>query len=150
MATHDIEPRLETTKHRVDNGEGWRLELTCYRHPERFDPARRPAVMVPGYCMNTHVLSYHPGGPSTVERLCQEGIEVWTAHLRGQGDSHHISGSPHFGFEDHALVDFPTVRRFVLDETRTGADMLDAVGCSVGGDRPVRLPRPPPRGPRHR
>lgn len=90
-------------------------------------------LLIPGYCMNTTPLVYHPNGPSLVEFLAEDGIEVWTANLRGQGDTRSIGGQRNVGFEKLALVDLATAVDAVLDRTTTGADRVDLVGCSLGG-----------------
>jgi pimeloyl-ACP methyl ester carboxylesterase len=112
--------------------DGWQLDVKRFVNPRTLVPGRRPIVMVPGYCMNTFILSYHPRGTSMVGHLVDQGFEVWTANLRGQGDSRLRGGNRRYGFQHLALNDFPLVRDLVLEETRTGAEMIDAVGCSLG------------------
>jgi pimeloyl-ACP methyl ester carboxylesterase len=122
---------------RPHNNDGWRLDVTRYYDPERLDRAKRPVVMIPGYGMNTFILNFHPTGTSMVAYLCEEGFEVWTANLRGQGGSKKIGGTLKYGFNELGLVDFPVVMDLVLDETETDTDRPDgdkvhAVGCSLG------------------
>ncbi|MBA2664430.1 MAG: alpha/beta fold hydrolase [Bradymonadaceae bacterium] len=114
------------------NAAGWNLEIRRFSDPARLDKSRRPIVMIPGYCMNTFILSYHPAGTSMVHYLVEHGFEVWTANLRGQGGSRRIQGPRKYGFRELALVDFPRVRDFVLANTATEAKIFDAVGCSLG------------------
>lgn len=116
-----------------DNRHGWQLDVKRYSDPGRLVPGRRPIVMVPGYCMNTFILGFHPRGRSMVEHLVHEGFEVWTANLRGQGGSLRQGGSENYGFQDLSLVDIPRVRDLVLEHSasaQTGA--IDVVGCSLG------------------
>ncbi|MFU8806740.1 MAG: alpha/beta fold hydrolase, partial [Bradymonadaceae bacterium] len=117
---------------RPHNRAGWQLEIKRFVNPGTLVPGRRPVLMIPGYCMNTFILSYHPRGMSMVAYLVDQGFEVWTANLRGQGDSKRRGGDRRYGFQDLALVDFPVVRDLVLNETRTDALEFDAVGCSLG------------------
>lgn len=117
---------------RPHNRAGWQLEIKRFVNPRTLIAGRRPLVMIPGYCMNTFILSYHPRGTSMVGHLVDQGFEVWTANLRGQGGSKMGSGNRRYGFQDLGLVDFPVVRDLVLDETRTDADALDVIGCSLG------------------
>lgn len=122
----------------VDNGAGWQLALTRFWDPDRLDRSRRPIVMVPGYAMNSFILSFHPSGPSMISYLVADGLEVWTTDLRAQGGSRrtgrrrlmHI-GDP-FGLGELALDDLPAMIARVRAETASTADGVDAVGCSLG------------------
>jgi pimeloyl-ACP methyl ester carboxylesterase len=116
----------------VDDHHGWDLEVRRY-DPSPVVPRRPPLVMVPGYAMNTHVLAFHPRGASLVEHLVSAGFEVWTANLRTQGGSRPTGRIRRFGLAELALQDVPAVFDHVLANTATGADRLDAVGCSLGG-----------------
>ena len=116
----------------ANNGSGWGLELRQYWDPETHNPTLRPIVMIPGYCMNTFILNFHPGGDSMVRHLCRDGFEVWTANLRGQGGSRRYGGSRKFGFSELALTDLPAVLDTVTAHQHSEADRVDAVGCSLG------------------
>ena len=118
--------------HYEDNRQGWLLELRQYWHPERLDPTRRPVLMIPGSCMNSFILNFHPTGDSMVKYLVDRGVEVWTANLRGQGGTRRIGGSRKFGFREVSLVDVPSAIHFVQNHTRTERRKIDAVGCSLG------------------
>jgi len=116
----------------VDNGDGWQLELTRFSPAGGVASGARPVLMVPGYAMNSFILSFHPTGVSMVEYLVNDGLEVWTVDLRGQGGSRRVSGGGRFGLRELSLVDVPAAIRHVLQNTTTGADRLDLVGCSLG------------------
>lgn len=117
----------------ANNDQGWALELRQYWDPETHDASRRPLVFIPGYCMNTFILNYHPRGDSLVRYLTREGFEVWTANLRGQGGARRQRVLAHkFGFGELALVDLPTVFNTVQRRRRSEPDRLDVVGCSLG------------------
>lgn len=118
---------------RPNNFDGWRLDVTRFRAPDHFDASKKPVVMIPGYGMNTFILSFHPTGQSMIEYLCAKGFEVWAANLRGQGGSEKVGGTLKYGFRELGLVDFPVVLDLVLEETETdGAESVHAVGCSLG------------------
>lgn len=120
---------MEPTIHLVDNHDGWVLELR--RYARRPDPTLRPLVMFPGYAMNTFVLGWHPSGPSMVDYLVDDGFEVWTANLRGQGGSRRKSAaSRRYGLRELSLVDLPAALAFV--RTETARPCVDAIGCSLG------------------
>ena len=89
----------------ANNNDGWGLELRQYWDPELLDTERRPLLMIPGYCMNTFILNFHPRGDSMVRFLTKQGFEVWTANLRGQGGSQRHVRRRKFGFRELALVD---------------------------------------------
>jgi alpha-beta hydrolase superfamily lysophospholipase len=114
------------------NHDGWRLDVTRYHDPKHLDRTKKPLVMIPGYGMNTFILNFHPTGASMVAYLCQEGFEVWTANLRGQGGSKREGGTLKYGFRELGLVDFPVVLDLVLDKTETQGDQVHAIGCSLG------------------
>lgn len=112
---------------------GWALDVRRHFEPERLVSGRRPVLLVPGYCMNTTPLGFHPSGPSLIEFLTQHGLEVWTSNLRGQGESRSEGGPRNVGFRALALEDLATAIRHVRAHTETGADRVDVVGCSLGG-----------------
>lgn len=117
--------------------DDWRLHLTQHWTPGELDRRRRPIMMVPGYAMNAFVLSFHPRGRSMVEYLCDRGFEVWTANLRGQGESRLLGRQPsrdarQFGIEDLSQTDIPTALSEVQGHTQANASRVDVVGCSIG------------------
>lgn len=116
----------------VDNGDGWSLELRCYRDATTFDARLRPIVMIPGYAMNAFILAFHPTSHSMVSYLCQGGFEVWTANLRGQGGARDKGGGRVFGLQHLSLVDLPVVFSHVQTHTRSETTQLDVIGCSLG------------------
>ena len=118
--------------HFEDNGQGWLLELRQYWSAEHLDATRRPIVMIPGYCMNTFILNFHPTRDSMVRYLTLQGHEVWTANLRGQGGSRRDGGSKSYGFRELALVDLPVVMEYVKRHAKSDAPDVDAIGCSLG------------------
>ncbi len=126
---------MNETKYRVHNGAGWRLDVRRFSDPETLDRRRRPVVLVPGYCMNCFILGFHPSGETTlIESLVDDGLEVWAANMRGQGDSKRLGGERRYGFSDLALTDLKTIVDFVVDETacEDNGDKVDLIGCSLG------------------
>jgi len=123
---------MQRDTHLVDNGDGWELELTCFRPSGGAASGARPVLMVPGYAMNSFILSFHPTGVSMVEYLVNDGLEVWTANLRGQGGSRSVRRAARFGLRELSLIDVPAAIRHVIGNTATGANKLDLVGCSLG------------------
>jgi len=124
---------LSTQSFRPRTRDGWRLEVKRFVDPRRFDPSRRPVVVIPGYGMNAFILSHHPTGPSLVESLTARGFEVWTANIRAHDGAKRIEGSRRFGFEELALIDLPCV----FDTMRINSRSLipgrfDLIGCSMG------------------
>jgi polyhydroxyalkanoate synthase len=121
-----------TEVHAVDNRDGWKLDIKQYSLPEKRDPRLHPILIIPGYCMNTFILAFHPRGRSLVEYLCSQGFDVFTANLRGQGDSARGQrGTRRIGFRELGLVDLPAAIEFALG--RAAKDRLHLVGCSLGG-----------------
>ncbi len=118
--------------HFENNQEGWLLELRQYWNPERHDPSLRPVLIIPGYCMNTFILNFHPRGDSMVKYMTDQGFEIWTANLRGQGGSRRVGGDRQFGFRAVTLTDVPTAIDFVRKQSRAEPEDIDAIGCSLG------------------
>lgn len=123
---------MEHQQYRVDNGDGWKLDIRRFVSPDTLDRQRRPVVAVPGFCMNCHILSYHPGERPMIEALVDSGLEVWAANLRGQGDSQRLRGSTRYGFSELSRVDLPAVIDVVADSTASQAPGVDLIGCSLG------------------
>jgi pimeloyl-ACP methyl ester carboxylesterase len=118
----------------AETRDGWALHLQRTRSPRGIDRARRPLLIVPGYGMNGFIFGFHPRGTSLEAHLADEGIEVWTVNLRGQGRSR----------REHPDAHGPTMQRYaeedvsaaidrVLAETETKAERLDVLGASLGG-----------------
>jgi poly(3-hydroxyalkanoate) synthetase len=116
----------------ANNSDGWGLELRQYWDSETHDATRRPLLLIPGYCMNTFILNFHPRGDSMVRFLTRHGFEVWTANLRGQGGSQRHVRRRKFGFRELCLVDLPVVLDTVQRRNRSGNQKIDAIGCSLG------------------
>ena len=112
---------------------GWALDVRRHSAPGRTARGRRPVLLVPGYCMNTTPLGFHPNGPSMIEFLVERGFEVWTSNLRGQGESRSEGGPRDVGFRVLALEDLPAALGHVRAHTETGVSEVDVVGCSLGG-----------------
>lgn len=114
--------------------DGWELHLTRTVLPSRFEPARRPVLIVPGYGMNGFIFGFHPSGTSLVLHLAQAGLEVWVANLRGQGLSRRRSPeAPTPSLRRYAETDLRAAIDAVLRETETRADRVDVLGASLGG-----------------
>jgi pimeloyl-ACP methyl ester carboxylesterase len=118
----------------VPTRDGWSLGMRRSWWPERFDPASRPILLVPGYGMNTFILGYHPAGTSLEHALAAAGFEVWSVNLRGQGPSEAVEpGAPGPSLRRYAEVDLPAAIDRVLSATRSSARDLVLIGCSLGG-----------------
>jgi pimeloyl-ACP methyl ester carboxylesterase len=88
----------------------------------------RPALIIPGYGMNSSIFGFHPEGPSLVSSLVANGVDAWTVDLRGQGTRRPQNEA--YGFAELAWEDLPRAIDHVLQITRH-AD-LDLIGCSLG------------------
>lgn len=123
---------VKVDRHSPEGG-GWQLDVRRHVSEAHLDRGRRPVVLIPGYCMNTTPLGFHPQGPSMIELLTQRGFEVWTANLRGQGDSRSVGGPRDVGFRELVQGDLRLALDFIRDTTESRAELLDVVGCSLGG-----------------
>ena len=124
---------MQSRAYATHNGAGWVLDVRRFWTEGSLDTSRRPVLLIPGYCMNTFVLSFHPEGRSMIEYLTDHGYEVWTADLRGQGESRSIGGVRNFGFDALALGDLPKALATVREHTQTERKRVDIIGCSLGG-----------------
>ncbi|HWL89304.1 MAG TPA: alpha/beta fold hydrolase [Polyangiaceae bacterium] len=122
----------------VDNGAGWRISLK--RIPPNEDAVARarnegkklrPALIIPGYGMNSFIFGFHPRGLSLEGYLASRGIEVWSADLRGQGRAVCTWGTDRYELADLS-DDVSIATRHVLAHTKTGAKEIDLLGCSLG------------------
>lgn len=124
---------MQRTVYAVNNGDGWDLDVKRYWHPDRLRPERPPLVFVPGYCMNTFILAFHPAARSMVEFLVDHGYEVWTANLRGQGDARRRGPRRTVSFGDWCDVDIPRALDFALTRSASTRSRPVLIGCSLGG-----------------
>lgn len=122
-----------TLSYHIDNGEGWALGLMRVIDERAFVPGRRPLLIIPGYGMNSFIFTYHPSGVSMMDSLAAQGFEVWTVDMRTQGSSRRLGGSDRYCIEDMACTDLQVATRAILERTQTGAERVDALGCSLGG-----------------
>lgn len=134
-ATGDVD--LDVERSRQPTGDGWLLAMrrVTSRSPSPLDGARkRPVLIVPGYGMNSFIFGFHPTGRSLEGHLAWRGHEVWSVDLRGQGGSRLEPGATRraYGLAEMALVDVDAAITHVLASTRTGADRVDVIGCSLG------------------
>lgn len=129
-----VAEQMRQEKYGVDNGAGWTLDVERFYDPSTLVETRRPVLMVPGYCMNCHILNYHPRGTPLIEYLVGDGFEVWAANMRGQGDSTRRRGPRRYGFADLALTDLAANIDFASKNTVTDTTegAVDLVGCSLG------------------
>jgi pimeloyl-ACP methyl ester carboxylesterase len=123
---------MQTQTHTTTNPLGYRLVLKQSFDPNTLQPGRRPLLIIPGYGMNSFIFRFHPSGPSLVESLVTAGFEVWTLDLPGQGDADPLPKGARHAFEPIALLDLPAAFEALLNNSRTGADRLDPIGCSLG------------------
>lgn len=112
----------------ISNKNGWNLSLRRVR-PDG-ERRGRPALLIPGYGMNSFIFGFHPTGPSLMEHLASRGIDTFTIDLRGMGKSERIGGNPSYGLAELCIADVGAGIQAVLD--RTGADKVDLIGCSLG------------------
>lgn len=121
---------MKTDHYLVDNHANWRLGLTRFTGDTK--PVGRPAIIIPGYGMNSFIFRFHPSGPSMVETFASRGLEVWTVDLRGQGRSIRAKGNNRYGLANLAIEDLGAAIAHVLRHTQTDATEVDLVGCSLG------------------
>lgn len=117
----------------VSNGQGWELAVARWIDPERFVPGRRPILVIPGYGMNSFIFGHHPSGPSMLESWVARGFEAWTVDFRNQGKARRSDGDVDYHLDDIACTDLRVTVDHVLANSETGADRVNAVGCSLGG-----------------
>lgn len=122
---------VETTYHFVPNGAGHELGLKRVALAGR--PRGRPALLVPGYGMNSFIFGFHPSGPSMEEHLARAGVEVFSVDLRGQGRSRRGPGAKDgWGMAELGVDDLGCAVGAVRELTRGGASAVDLVGVSLG------------------
>lgn len=118
--------------HFIDNGAGWRLACKRVLAHGSARPSPRPALIIPGYGMNSFIFGFHPRGLSLEAYLASRGIETWSVDLREHGRSVREHGSDRYGLGELAVDDLGVVIRHVLGATRTNRSQVDLIGCSLG------------------
>ncbi|MCS6912950.1 MAG: alpha/beta fold hydrolase [Myxococcales bacterium] len=114
--------------------DGWRLDLKRTWSAAHLRPGSRPVLIVPGYGMNAFIFGFHPRGTSLERCLAEQGLEVWSVNLRGQGGSCPLRrDAPGPSLRAHAEEDLEAALAAVLQHSRTGAERVDVIGCSLGG-----------------
>ena len=119
---------LTVTRHFVDNRAGHDLAI---RRIASSKSRGRPVILVPGYGMNSFIFGFHPKERSLEATLAHHGLVVYSAELRGQGQSVARAGaSDEYGLAELGIDDVTRVVEFVRE--REGAAEVDLVGCSLG------------------
>jgi pimeloyl-ACP methyl ester carboxylesterase len=118
----------------VPTADGWNLHLKRTLSPLHFDPATRPLLIVPGYGMNTFIFGYHPRGTSMERCLAEGGYEVWSLNMRAMGHTRPLRAKPApVTLQAYSEIDLPAAIERVRATTKTRADGLVVIGCSLGG-----------------
>ena len=114
----------------VDNGAGWSISIK--RVAARGVPrVAGPALIVPGYGMNSFIFGFPPRGLSLEDYLASRGIETWSVDLRGMGRAKNKGGDADFGLAD--LVDDVGVAvDAVIARSEIRSPKVDLIGCSLG------------------
>ena len=119
---------LKVTRHFVDNGAGHDLAV---RRISSEGSRGRPVVLVPGYGMNSFIFGFHPKERSLEATLAASGLVVYSAELRGQGQSvARAGGDGEYGMAELGIDDVSRIVEFVRE--RESARVVDLVGCSLG------------------
>ena len=111
--------------------DGWILPLHRHSDPAQIDPTRPPLLCIPGYGMNSFILSYHPTEESMIDHLIGQGWDVWSVNFRGQTGARRTSGPKRIGMKELALYDIPAAIAGVLARHHHH-DTLTLIGCSLG------------------
>ena len=123
-------PPLTVTRHFVDNGAGHDLAI---RRIASEGSRGRPVILVPGYGMNSFIFGFHPKERSLEATLAASGLVVYSAELRGQGQSVARAGGQgpaEYGMAELGIDDVSRIVEFVRERER--AKEVDLVGCSLG------------------
>ena len=98
-------------------------------HMRRFtpegSPRGKPVLLIPGYGMNSFILSYHPDGASLASSLVSRGLEVWTMDWKRK------KGAP-FDLGLIAREGVAAAVDHVLANTLANNTSIDLIGCSLG------------------
>ena len=114
----------------IDNGDGWSISLKRVASRGAASVAG-PALIVPGYGMNSFIFGFHPRGLSLEDYLASRGIETWSVDLRGMGRAKNKGGDADFGLAD--LVDDVKVAvDAVLERSDIKNPKVDLIGASLG------------------
>ncbi len=115
----------------VATGDGWQLPLHRIAGSQhRYGP---PVLLLHGLLANGYCFFHQPGNSLAVT-LAEQGFEVWLLEFRGTQGSWHPRGEQAYRaitVTDKIAEDLPRA----VDEVRqrSGADVLDVVGHSLGG-----------------
>ncbi len=125
---------LRVQQQYVSTPDGWQLQLKRTVSPTHFDPSNAPLLIVPGYGMNSFIFGFHPRGTSMERCLAEGGYEVWSVNMRAQGDSRPTgAGAGIVSLATYAKMDVATAVDHVLHKSKTRADAVVLIGCSLGG-----------------
>lgn len=113
----------------IETGDGWTLSLK--RVASEVEATHGPALIVPGYGMNSFIFGFHPRGLSLEDYLASRGIETWSVDLRGMGRSKNTGGTENFGLAE-LVDDVGLASSAVLARTRIDSSKIDLIGASLG------------------
>lgn len=101
------------------------IHMRRFAPPESASPRGKPVLLIPGYGMNSFILSYHPDGASLVSSLVARGLEVWTMDWKRK------RRAP-FDLRVIATEGVAAAVKHVIENTAADKSAVDLVGCSLG------------------
>lgn len=106
---------------------GYPVKVRLTRYP-RFDSKAPPVMLIHGYSASGTTFAHTAVRPNLVERLWQEGRDVWVIDMRTSAGF--LTAAWPWSFEDPALVDIPAAVDRILRETKQ--PKLDVVAHCMG------------------
>jgi pimeloyl-ACP methyl ester carboxylesterase len=112
----------------IETRDGWRLVAHRLTPRELVSPV--PVVLVHGHGTGAWTFMGGPGG-GIAGALADAGRDVWAVELRGSNDTTHARGASNVRISDKLSIDLAAL--FTHIRRVTGAEVVDAVGHSMGG-----------------
>ena len=101
------------------------VHMRRFAPPDSSPPRGKPVLLIPGYGMNSFILSYHPDGASLVSSLVARGLEVWTMDWKRK------KPAP-FDLGVIATEGVAAAVSHILENTAADKTAVDVIGCSLG------------------
>ncbi|MCX7945092.1 MAG: alpha/beta fold hydrolase [Deltaproteobacteria bacterium] len=118
----------------IDNKDGWELFIEKLIDNKKFDRSLSPALLIPGYGMNSFIFNYHPNGKSLAKYIADKGFEVWMVNFRQMGRSKCYDDMRYerYSLYDIAKYDLYSTVSFIKEVTSSKRRDIHFLSCSLG------------------
>lgn len=118
----------------VNNNDGWELSLERLVNDKKYNKSLSPALLIPGYGMNSFIFNYHPNGKSLAQYIADRGFEVYMINFRQMGKSRCYDNEKieQYSLLDIARYDLVSTVNYIKENCTSLRKDIHFLSCSLG------------------